>query len=196
MDLAQDDPLRADIVEMENASKRCKEIIENLLGFSRQQDSSEEQNFDLREIIQHSLRLLELRSRSSGVRVDVQLPTTPVMVHGHPNLLTQALNHILQNSLDSIDQRAESQSRFKGQIGLELSLGPQNVELLIKDNGIGIDPGAVSQVANPLFSNRGRPNAGLGLSLAFKIIDDHHGRLEVSSQPNSGTEVKISLNNV
>lgn len=196
MDLEENNPIRPDILEMEKAGQRCKEIIENLLGFSRRGDGQNEQAFDIREAIQQSLRLIEIKSKSAGVEITHKLPDETVMVSGFPQMMVQAISHIFQNAFDAIQQKATEQGRFRGKIDLVLSQKKNKVFLTIKDNGVGIDPGLQNRILNPLFSTKGRSNSGLGLSLAFKIVDEHHGRLEVFSQPNSGTEVKISLNNV
>lgn len=196
MDLKEDDPLYQDIVAMESAGKRCKEIIENLLGFSRSQDSLEQKTCDLIKVIQQTLKLAELKSRSAGISVEVKSPVAELNVLGNPNLLAQALNHILQNSLDAIEIRSQSDPRFRGKIQVEIQNDPGRPVILIRDNGVGMEPESLSKALTPLFSTKGKNFAGLGLTLAFKIINEHGGQLEISSQPHVGTEVKISLSNV
>jgi signal transduction histidine kinase len=66
--------------------------------------------------------------------------------------------------------------------------------LTIIDNGLGIDDKNLRYIFNPLFSTKNtQTNTGLGLTMAFKIIREHGGELEISSQPKVGTSAKISL---
>ncbi len=196
MDLPSEDPIREDVEQMEAAGLRCKEIIENLLGFSRRQDTAEASQFDLRDVLKQALKLIELKTRSIGIAVHTTFPPQSVMIQGHANLLAQALNHVFQNALEAVQEKLSETMRFKGLIEVEVSVHDAQTRVLIRDNGIGISPELQNKILNPLFTTKGRRNSGLGLTLAYKIIDDHQGRLEISSQPNRGTEVKISLNNV
>ncbi len=191
-----DPQLSEDIEDMLSAARRCKDIIENLLGFTRTQESASDTEVDLREVVEQALKLIELKTRSSNIDVIVSLPEHPVRLKIQSNLLAQALNHILQNSLDAIEDRLTQSLRFKGRIDVEMWQDEKKTHLKIKDNGVGIDSETQKKVMNPLFTTKGKSFSGLGLTLAYKIIDDHQGQLEVSSQPLRGTEVKISLNNV
>ena len=196
MDLKDGDAIKDDITQMEAAGKRCKEIIENLLGFSRSQSSLEDSSCDLNRVIEQTLKLAELKSRSAGITVDVKAPGTQTRVNANPNLLAQALNHIFQNCLDAIEAKSELDPRFRGRIDVEVQNSGTQSEIHIRDNGIGIDKPDLPKVLNPLFTTKGKRYSGLGLTLAYKIIDEHDGALDISSQPKLGTEVKISLHNV
>ena len=196
MDLEESDPVKEDIVQMEAAGKRCKEIIENLLGFSRSQDSLEDSTCELNKVVDQTLKLAELKSRSAGILMDVKVPQGPVQVNANPNLLAQALNHIFQNCLDAIEAKSDTDPRFRGRIEVRIENKGVTSEIVIKDNGIGIDKSDLSKVLNPLFTTKGKRYSGLGLTLAYKIIDEFDGRLDISSQPKLGTEVKIALHNV
>jgi two-component system, NtrC family, sensor kinase len=179
---------------MELVGQRCKEIIENLLGFSRRPDPSEASKVDLREVIRQALKITELQARSLGVTVEMRWPESPVCVLGHFNLLAQAISHILQNSFEAVSEKLTKSRGFKGEIKIELRQKNDRISLEISDNGVGISPELQNKILNPLFSTKTRErNTGLGLTLAYKIVDEHQGQLEIFSQPKMGTTVKIAF---
>lgn len=194
MDLPPEETLREDILEMEKAAIRCKEIIQNLLGFARRQDTIDEKVFDLKEAIRQSLKIAELQSRSQGIQVEVVLPEEETPVKGQPNLVSQAIRNILQNSNEALIEKLEDEPRYEGHVKVELKPEPRHYSLTITDNGSGISPEEQKKVFNPLFTTKSSGlNSGLGLTVAFKIIAEHSGKLEIYSQPGSGTSVRISL---
>ncbi len=197
MDLKKDDAIYADIVEMEQAGQRCKEIVENLLGFTRQHDSQAIAEVDLRDVVRQALKITELQARSLGVTVQMLWPEHPVKIMGHSNLLAQAISHFLQNSFEAVSEQLTENPRYKGHIQIDLRLEKDQVFLNISDNGVGISLENQNKIFNPLFSTKSRRrNQGLGLTLAYKIVDDHNGRIEIYSQPKMGTQVKIALTSV
>jgi two-component system NtrC family sensor kinase len=197
MDLKKEDTIYPDIIEMEQAGQRCKEIVENLLGFTRQHDPQAVAEVDLRDVVRQALKITELQARSLGVTVQMLWPEHPVKILGHSNLLAQAISHFLQNSFEAVSEKLTENPRYKGHIQIDLRAEKSEVFLNIGDNGVGISPENQNKIFNPLFSTKSRRrNQGLGLTLAYKIIDDHKGRIEISSQPKMGTQVKIALTSV
>lgn len=197
MDLPTEDPLLPDILEMEAAGKRCKEIVENLLRFSRRQQAGDAEPVDLNEVIEQALKIIELQTRSLGITVEVRGDKKHQHVLGHFNLLSQALSHVLQNAYDAVAEKLARSPGYNGKILIEMDSKKDQTYLTITDNGIGISPELQNKILNPLFSTkRQNRNQGLGLTLAYQIIDEHKGQLEISSQPNVGTKVKISFPNV
>ena len=58
------------------------------------------------------------------------------------------------------------------------------------DTGGGIPPDALSKIFTPFFSTKER-GTGLGLAIVFKIVESHHGRVDVESEPGRGTTVRV-----
>src|SRR5690606_2311847 len=69
MDMSPDHPLYPDIVEMEAGVQRCKEIVQNLLGFTRNPNIDQEDDINLWEVMQRALKIVELQTKSLGVEV-------------------------------------------------------------------------------------------------------------------------------
>lgn len=194
MELKGNESYAADIHEMERAAGRCRDIIQDLLGFARRGDTADRQSIDLREVIAQALKISELQTRSQGIVVTTDLPKAPLMMEAQPNQLSQALCNILQNSAEAILEKRRDDPRARGEISVALQSKGDLYELLIGDTGVGISPDVQDKIFNPLFTTKAsNANSGLGLTMAFKIIAEHAGRLELSSQPGVGTTAKIAF---
>jgi two-component system, NtrC family, sensor kinase len=175
MDLKPDDPIRPDIVEMELGVKRCRDIVQNLLGFTRNPDVDTVTDLDLKDVIHRAIKIVELQTKSQNIEIKPLLPAIPAPFRGHLNMLAQAIKNLLQLAIDSL---IESQSRRGSSSVIEISLESSGEQWLIKilDNGPG----------------EGRRNS-LQFSISTQIIHEHEGLVELSAQPRQMTMAKISL---
>lgn len=188
MDLPKAHPLYPDILEMEAGALRCKDIIQNLLGFTRNPNVDEITDLDLRDVIKRAFKIVELQMKNQAVDVIMNLPNSACPARGHMNLLSQAIKNILQNALDSIQQRSKkSTDQFRGRIEISVDEAANSPTtetdryiISVKNNGDVYEKEA----------------AGLGVPVAQQIVEDHGGSLEFFSSPNrdngAETVAKIS----
>jgi signal transduction histidine kinase len=103
-----------------------------------------------------------------------------------PHQMIQALINLIINAIESTDPG--------GKISLRTELGPgkKNVRIYVKDTGAGIPPGLLEQVFEPFFTTK-ESGTGLGLAITHGIIVQHGGRIDVASEPGSGTTFTITL---
>jgi two-component system nitrogen regulation sensor histidine kinase NtrY len=113
-------------------------------------------------------------------------------------LISQAFTNLLKNAAEAIDTKIESGvSDFKPNIRVSATTGPARLEIRIQDNGIGL-PQDTARLFEPYVTNRDK-GTGLGLSIVRKIVEDHHGTLELRPAPifddseNAGAEAFIVL---
>lgn len=174
MDMAPDHPLRPDIEEMEQGVLRCRDIVQNLLGFTRNSTLEEKKTFDLRDSVQRALSILDLQTRSQGFEARRQMPSEPQMIYGNPNLITQALTNLLQNAVQTMVGNSKSQP----QIEVLVNDLKDQVEIRILDN-------------SPTAASGGAPT--VSLPLAQQIFIDHDAHFEVL-QPGRGLRLmKVTL---
>ena len=122
------------------------------------------------------------------------VPNEAVIIKGNFNQMTQAICNILQNSVDAIIQKFSDSPRYDGQIRMELISSDQNIELIISDNGSGIKAEHESLLFNPLFTTKNPDhNSGLGLTVAFQIVNEHGGSIDINSHTAEGTQCIVSL---
>jgi nitrogen fixation/metabolism regulation signal transduction histidine kinase len=150
---------------MEEGVRRCNEIVQNLLGFTRDPITDEEKTLDLKDVLQRAVKIVELQTKSRGIEVKLQLPGQNASFLGHFNLLTQAVRNLLQCSIEALIEKSQQQKGFQGLIEIRLDLRGNEYFISILDNGL-----------------LGDQSPGLGLSIAGQIIHDYGGHLEFSSR--------------
>lgn len=194
MDLNEESPIKDDILEMKSAALRCKELIDHLLGFSRRQDTSENEDFDISTSLNTSIRLFENQAKSLGIFIDTAFDKDSLTLHGNQNQITQAFNNVIQNSIEALKQKLVEESNFEAHIRITTRSLKDLFEVIITDNGPGIAQNILHKVFNPLFTTKNpKDHSGLGLTIAFQIMQSHNGILEIFSQPMAGTSVKFSF---
>ncbi len=127
--------------------------------------------------------LLEPDCQAAGISL-VQSITDGVSLYADPNLLLQVLLNIVQNAIRVTD--------FGGKIELLLQQKNTDTILTISDTGQGMSAEVQKQIFDPFFTTR-KEGTGLGLAISHQIIEQHHGRIEVSSSEGQGTTMKVIL---
>lgn len=176
MDLKVDDPLRTDIEEMEKGVLRCRDIVQNLLNFTRSPGQEQKSRIDFREVIRRALGILILKTRSQGIDVKTNLPEAEVLIEGHFNQLTQAIQNVLQSALSSIQEKLITNKGFQPILEIILQTTPQEIILSVLDNGRGPDSAP-----------------SLDIPLAQRILIEHGASLEISFQQKALRVAKISF---
>jgi signal transduction histidine kinase len=97
----------------------------------------------------------------------------------------QAFHHIIKNACDAMPEG--------GTIFVQTVLNESSVQILIKDNGLGIPDGLQEKIFEPFMTYGKKEGTGLGLSITKKIIEDHGGTIKVESQLGEGTTILIGL---
>lgn len=171
MDLPMESPYRDDILEMEKGALRCKEIIQNLLGFSRTSTIEGAQILDLRRVISKTVNILSLQFKSRGTQIEFKEPADPVLVEGQHNLLAQAFLSLIQGVF------------LRGQSGLpslqiQIKIG-ELAEVFILDAGPGTAEGADFQPTN--------------LSVSQQIFKDHKAVLNLDRSNQASPSIKVSF---
>lgn len=166
MEMKSDDPHYPDIVEMEAGVQRCKEIVQNLLGFTRNPHADEVGIISLKETILRALKILELQTKSQGIEVKTIFPAQEITLTGHLNILAQGIKNVLQHSIDHLSEKVRQEKGFHGVLEISVTENNQSIEVLIFDNAA-----VEKNTSLPL---------GLGLSVATQILRDHKCELILS----------------
>lgn len=145
----------------------------------------------LAEPLSAALELLDHRVRNE--RVHVECPDlTAVRVSADEILLEQVLLNVLGNALDAIEAR-DSVSE-QGLIHIDVR-NSDPVELVIRDNGVGLGGQSGQSLIDPFVTTKeAGKGLGLGLSIAFNVMQDMDGNLEIEQHERGGAEVRLRLN--
>jgi two-component system, NtrC family, sensor kinase len=194
MDLKGDEPCFDEIDEMEKGARRCRDIVQSLLGFTRKSSPDVVEVLDLRDVISQALAITELQTRAMGITVIQNLPDSGAEVRGQFNSLAQSLRSFLQNAQEAIAERFRQGDREHGVIELKLDENESAFVIEIRDNGAGYDSSIGDQIYDPMYSTKDSVNnPGLSLTVAQQIVRDHGGHVEMDSIKGTGTRAKISL---
>ena len=101
--------------------------------------------------------------------------------------LKQVLINLIKNAYEAINQNSNS-----SYIHITISYNNENMEIIIADNGCGMDAEQLDNIFTPMISYKPNGN-GLGLSISKRIIEAHGGTLTVESDKNTGTKFLITL---
>ncbi|MDQ1902220.1 ATP-binding protein [Paracoccus sp. WLY502] len=145
----------------------------------------------LAEPLSAALELLDHRVRNENVRVEGP-DLTGVMVSADEILLEQVLLNVLGNALDAIEARDSASEQ--GLIHIDV-LNSDPVELVIRDNGVGLGGQSGQSLIDPFVTTKeAGKGLGLGLSIAFNVMQDMDGNLEIEQHDGGGAEVRLRLN--
>lgn len=181
MDLSGKENFFPDLIEIEKGIIKCKNIVKNLLGFSRKSFHADVTDISLNEVIEQAIMITELKTRSIGIEINYTKPEKNILLPGRFNLLTHAIRNILQNSQESLINKRKLDKTFKGIISLQLMETSDSIKLKICDNGDGITPSDKDKIFDPLYTTKDpETNSGLGLTLALQIVEEHGGTINVT----------------
>jgi signal transduction histidine kinase/CheY-like chemotaxis protein len=146
---------------------------------------------ELAAVVEGAVQSVRLTINDAGHKLTVSLPQEPLRLEADPVRLTQVISNLLNN--------AAKYTEPGGQISLTARRIGTEATISVRDTGIGIPPQLLSTVFD-LFSQvdqsrtRSRGGLGIGLALARKLVELHHGRLEAfSAGPAQGSEFVITL---
>ncbi|HEY3357438.1 MAG TPA: ATP-binding protein [Polyangia bacterium] len=182
---AEDDPNRLAVASIIRETVRCKALVEELLTFSRAAKRTTEA-VELNELVRSTATLFEARARSQNVRVVSELCEAPAVVDANRDQLQQVLVNLGANALDAMGDAGVLTLRTRRENGAAL--------FEVADTGAGIAEEDRARIFEPFFTTKevGK-GTGLGLSLAYEIVQQHGGAIEVQSALGAGTTVRVRL---
>jgi two-component system NtrC family sensor kinase len=180
------DSHREDLEMIIKETTRCKNIVSDLLNFSRQQQVLAQQT-DLHDLMEKTIQETEIRPAFEGVQIIRQFSPDLPIIQADPDQLQQVFTNLLNNAAEAMEGG--------GTITLTTrSVDSQWVEIKISDTGIGISEENLGKLFTPFFTTKALgKGTGLGLSIVYGIIKMHRGQIHVSSQVGVGTTFTITL---
>ena len=175
------------------SGKHLLEIIGNILDLAKVETGQMElyeRDVELAELMLGSERLVSEAARQRDVRLEVRLPTMPVIVIADSTRLRQVILNLLSNAVKF--------TSAGGSIILSCGRAHDDLFLRISDTGIGIAPESLTKVMQPFHQvdgsfSRQYEGAGLGLPLGQSLVDLHGGEMTIESILGKGTTVTVHL---
>ncbi len=198
-DLKKDDPTAVRVGYILTAAERGANLVQNLLTFSRKQIANPKP-INLNELIMGFQNLLE-RLIKENIELRVFYPEDELIIMADSGQIGQVLMNLTTNARDAMpeggvltikterffmDENFLKKHGF-GEIG-EYAL------FVVSDTGIGMDKETKERIFEPFFTTKeDGKGTGLGMAIVYSIIRQHHGYIDLYSEPNRGTVFKIYL---
>ncbi|WP_442602450.1 PAS domain S-box protein [Paenibacillus sp. KN14-4R] len=139
----------------------------------------------LHSIIENVVKFLESEANLNNIEINTKFLNKPIIINCEENQLKQVFINIMKNSLDAISAN--------GKINIQTKLLSDNQVLIrFSDNGCGISQELLPRLGEPFYTSKEK-GTGLGLLISNKIIKDHQGSINITSEINKGTIVEITL---
>jgi signal transduction histidine kinase len=168
---------------IEEESGRLNDILTDFLNYSKPGVLCFEQA-DLNMLVRDTLRLAEQDTKDKGASLDAQLdPQLPAFMFDYAKIRQCLLNLVL-NAIQAVGRQ--------GRIVVSTIRQTDRAQIVVQDNGPGIDPVEMENIFKPFYTTKNRGN-GLGLSIVEQQVRGHKGTIDVDSQPGQGTTFIITL---
>ncbi len=180
------DPLELPLKSIEREAVRCKNLVQDLLTFSRV-GKMEKEPVDLNQTIETALSLVLAQSKVKNTQLVKEFSAIPKII-GNKNQIQQIIVNLSNNAMDAMPQGGKLIIRLK-----TAKINDQDaVEIQVEDTGEGISPEIRSRVFDPFFTTKeiGK-GTGLGLSLVYEIVQRHSGKIFLESKVGQGTVFRV-----
>ena len=176
-----------DLERVLDDAKRAKDIVKELLEFSRQ-TSHEMKPQNINEIISRTVFLLENQSIFHNIDIQKNLDEQEPMIFGDAQQLNHVFMNIILNAADAI--------AGAGKLTIKTSVCPEDgiVCVEIRDTGHGIPEEVIPHIFEPFYTTKEQgKGTGLGLSIVYGIVESHGGHIRAESDPGQGTTFFIEF---
>lgn len=180
-------PLAVNLDYILEDAERCKDIVKNLLAYSRQTRPAKDV-FYLNNLVSESLRLIRDQKLFMNVKIIKDLDESQILVNADKNQLCQVLINLIINAIDAMEG--------SGTLTLKTYRDRETHKAYIEvsDTGSGIPQENLSKVFDPFFTTKevGK-GTGLGLSMAYGILEENHGKISIKYTGPEGTTILLEL---
>ena len=163
--------------------ERANNVIKDLLDFARPRRLVFALS-DIHEIIAKACNLTEARRTEHQIRLKTHFAVMLSNILLDQTLIEQALVNFILNAIDAMEGG--------GTLTITTAQETDYIAVIITDTGKGIPPQDLEKIFTPFYTTK-PDGVGLGLSVTHRIVQAHHGRIDITSQVNQGTIVTIRL---
>ncbi len=186
-DLPNRDDMAEQLQTIERESKRCGELVKNLLTFSRQAPSHREPN-DLNVIVHRAVLLVKHKVEMQNIELVETLADGLPQVDCDANQIQQVILVLMVNASEAMPKGGRLV------VSTEFDSDTEQGAVRVVDTGGGIPADVVPHIFDPFFTTKEDQNrTGLGLAVAHSIVEQHAGEISVRSTPGEGTEFRVAL---
>ena len=166
--------------------KRLNSIVDHFSSPLRKTKLQKRQYF-INQLLEEVVQLFKPICKEKNIKLIIKLDNINELISIDVDQIKQVFINLLQNAIQS-----HNHPKYKPIIEIESNLKKDFIIIFIRDNGIGIKEEDRTNIFNPFFTTKIK-GTGVGLTLSFKTIEAHNGKITFESKENKGTIFKIML---
>lgn len=176
----EDEDFKEGLSIINHEINRANDVIKELLNFAKPK-INDKKNINLNKLINDIVLITKKYAKQHNVSIDYNLEKVKDILADEEKL-KQAFINIIFNSIQAMPKG--------GELDISLVEEKSNFVIVFKDTGVGISKEKIEKIFEPFFTTKDK-GTGLGLSITHSIIEEHNGYIEINSEINKGTEMKI-----
>ncbi len=198
-DVPKESPLRDHLVEVFSGAKRARDLIKQILTFSRQSDH-ERKPLETQRVIKEALKLIK-SSLPTTIEISKDIQKDCGLVLAEPTQIHQIVMNLCTNAYHAMEETGGKLAITLKEVELvaedlkdpAMIPGP-HVCLTVADTGPGMEQSIIDRIFDPYFTTKEEgKGSGLGLAVIHGIVKNHGGYISVYSEPGRGAEFKVYL---
>ena len=199
-DIPEDSEARHNLEEILKATNRAKELVNQILTFSRRNDQ-EQRPLKVQYLIKEALKLLRATIPTS-IEIESSVDENCSPIKGDPTQIHQVIMNLCTNAYHAMQETGGTLRVSLKEVGISyeqsmkrvgMKMG-QNLQLTVQDTGHGMDSQVLERIFEPYYTTKEQgKGTGLGLSVIHGIIKNHGGDITVRSQPGKGATFTVHL---
>ena len=182
-DLPSTSPARAVVKEVRTEIAQINHILTDLLQTARPHPP-EIRRSDLNTTVEHAVMLARQQALSKPIEIVLKKNSSLPETEHDSDQIHQMLLNLLLNAIQAIEGQ--------GRITVEIEERNQSAAIIVSDTGRGILPEHLPNIFRPFYTTKGN-GTGLGLSLVRRIVEEHHGSIDVTSIVGKGSKFVVLL---
>lgn len=167
-----------------NEITRSKTIIDEFSSYGKLKEINQDE-LDITYLLEETVELLKPLFKQHKATIKL-LIKEEIYIYGDYNKLKQVFINLLKNTIEAKKEQVPLE------VLLNLKQTQNNVQIIIKDNGIGMSKEILSRVSEVFFTTK-QNGTGIGLAFSKEVIELHKGSLQITSKKDHGTQITISL---
>ncbi len=179
---------REDIQEISREIHRIENLLDRLLRFAKPH-TPVFSPVDLNEVVRRTISLTQGKAKKASVEIVEDLKDGLPRVMADPDLMQQVFLNLILNAINAMPDG--------GRLVIGTRVCNGHVEVSFSDTGHGIPEDYMDKIFDPFFTTRGASGgSGLGLSISYRIVQEHRGELHVESTEGKGTTFRVRLKTI
>ena len=180
-------PIRKYLETVLDDTERCRNIVKNLLAYSRQASPTKE-IFQVNSLVSHSLDLIRDQELFLNITLVKEMSGDMMLIHADKNQLSQVFINLIMNAVDAMEKKGTLTFRTYRK------KPAKKVYIEVSDTGCAIPEEHLSKIFDPFFTTKETgKGTGLGLSTSYGIIKENGGQISIKETSSRGTTFLIEL---